>query len=108
MKIDKEAVRIVIPEGLDFSSLALSRDPADGYISFDWAPIEAICAASGIDVSLFRDQPEDNVAPLVNAWYAEHISRGGAPDAVQEAIIAEVIAEDANTIAANPGVGNIQ
>lgn len=85
---------ISIPEGLDFAALKLARDPVTHAVSFDWAPIERICAASGIDVALFRDQHEDNVAGLLVAWYAVHRARGGAPDPVQEQILAEVQAED--------------
>ena len=85
---------VSIPEGLDFSELHLARDPRTGAIEFEWAPIERICAASGLDVALFRSGPEDNVAGLITAWYAEHRARGGAADPVQEEIIAEARAED--------------
>lgn len=84
---------ITIPDDLAFADLKLARD-VDGAVSFDWTPIERICAASGIDVALFRDAPEDNVAGLITAWYAEHLKRGGARDPVQDDLIAEVIAED--------------
>lgn len=33
-------------DDLSFSDLHLARDP-DGALSFDWEPIERICAASG-------------------------------------------------------------
>lgn len=62
-------------------------------MEFDWAPIEAICVASGLDIALFRDQHEDNVAGLIAAWYAMHRQRGGASDPVQEEIIAEALSE---------------
>ena len=64
-------------------------------VSFDWSPIEAICQLSHIDVAIFRDQHEDNVSSLIVAWYIEHLQRGGAPDAVQEQLLAEVQAEAA-------------
>src|SRR3990170_5476567 len=85
---------VSIPEGLDFSELHLARDPRTGAIEFEWAPIERICAASGLDVALFRSGPEDNVAGLITAWYAEHRGHGGAADTVQEDLLAEVRAED--------------
>lgn len=88
-------VTIQIPDDLDFSALKLARDPATLDLSFDWEPIERICAASGIDIALFREQHEDNVSGLIAAWYFEHRARGGAPDLVEEQIIAEVHAEDA-------------
>ena len=86
-------VTIQIPDELDFAALKLTRDPVTLDISFDWAPIEAICKLSSIDIALFRDMPEDNVAGLIHAWYTEHRQRGGAPDAVAEQLIAEVEAE---------------
>lgn len=86
------ALPITIPEGLEFSDLRLSRT-ATGEVSFDWAPIEAICEASGVDIALFRHQHEDNVAGLIHQWYAAHLARGGEPDPVQEEIIGEAISE---------------
>lgn len=86
--------RITIPDDVDFADLRLTRDP-DGSVSFDWRPIERICEASGIDVSAFRDAPEDNVGGLIAQWYAAHLARGGARDPVQDDLIAEVAAEDA-------------
>ena len=85
---------IQVPDDLDFSALKLARDP-DGMISFDWSPIETICEASGIDIATFRDAPEDNLAGLLTAWYFAHRQRGGAPDPVQEDLIAETAIEDA-------------
>lgn len=87
------AVRIQIPDDLDFSALKLSRDPVTLDVSFDWAPIEAICKLSGIDIALFKHQHEDNVSGLITEWYIEHRQRGGAPDPIQEQLIAEVLAE---------------
>ena len=84
----------VIPDDVRFSDLRLARDP-DGHVSFDWTPIERICAASGQDVAVFRDGPEDNLASLLSAWYHAHRAAGGERDAVYEDLIAEVQAEDA-------------
>ncbi len=86
-------MRVQIPEDLDFSALKLARDPVTLDISFDWRPIEAICALSGIDPAVFRESHEDNLATLLQAWYVEHLARGGAPDPVEEQILAEVQAE---------------
>lgn len=87
------AVRIQIPDNLDFASLKLSRNPITLDVSFDWAPIEEICKLSNIDIAFFKEQDEDNIASLINAWYVEHRQRGGAPDPVQEQLLAEVEAE---------------
>lgn len=86
-------IQIQIPEGLIFSALRLARN-SNGMVSFDWAPIERICDLSGVDVAIFRDAPEDNLAALIDAWYREHLSRGGEKDPVQEDLIAEAIAEN--------------
>ena len=42
-------MNVCIPENIRFSDLRLARD-ADGMVSFDWTPIDAICKASGIDL----------------------------------------------------------
>lgn len=89
-----EQLTIAIPDDLDFAELKLTRD-ADGMVSIDWVPIERICAASGIDCAVFRDQHEDNVSGLIVAWYAQHLAHGGAHDPVQDDLIAEMLAEDA-------------
>jgi len=94
------ATTISIPEGMDFANLKLERDPVTGTIRFDWLPIEAICAASGLDIALFREQHEDNVSGLIVAWYAEHLRQGGHPDPVQEQLLSEVQAEDTYGLAA--------
>lgn len=91
---DKMLAQITIPDDVRFSDLHLARD-ADGMVSFDWRPIERICEASGLDVALLRDGPEDNVSSLVVAWYAEHLRHGGERDPVQDDLIAETLAEDA-------------
>ena len=86
-------LNITIPDDLDFSALELARDP-DGMVSFRWEAIERICAANGLDIAVFRDSPEDNLAALLAAWYREHLAHGGAPDPVQEDLTAEAKAED--------------
>ena len=86
--------KIIIPDGVTFADLTLSRSRGMG-LEFNWSPLEAICAASGLDISLLRESHEDSVAGLIVAWYHEHRSRGGAPDPVADDLIAEVIAEDA-------------
>lgn len=63
----EKAIKITIPENLEFSALKLARDSSTGGdVEFDWAPVKAICDTSGID-----------------------------PDPVMEDLIAEIAAEDA-------------
>lgn len=78
----QQLTRIAIPDDIHFSDLRLCRD-SDGAVSFDWAPVERICAASGVPVELFRDGPEDNVAGLLMTWYRAHRAGGGALDPVE-------------------------
>ena len=85
----------VIPDGITFDALHLVRDPTTCTTSFDWHPIEAICAANGIDITLFRDGPEDNVASLMVAWYVTHRKQGGEKDSVVEELIREAVCEEA-------------
>lgn len=98
--MQQQATKIAIPSGLDFSCLKLRR-AADGSVTFDWAPIEAICRESGIDMAIFQDGPEDNVAGLIVAWYRAHVEAGGAPDATADDLLAEVAAEDRAGMAAS-------
>ena len=92
-KTTPPGTHIAIPQGLEFGALGLSRDPVTLDVSFDWAPVLAICEASGINPDFFRAGPEDRVAELVSAWYQVHRAGGGAPDAVAEQLAAEVAAE---------------
>lgn len=89
-----EHVAIGIPSDLKFSDLNLARDPATGDVSFDVAVIERICEANGLPADYFMVRPEEALSGLLTSWYRAHISSGGAPDPVQEDLIAEALAED--------------
>jgi hypothetical protein len=92
--MDPKHVAIGIPEGLKFADLKLARDPATGDVSFDVAVIERICEASGLPADYFMVRPEEALSGLLTSWYRAHIASGGAPDPVQEDLIAEALAED--------------
>lgn len=87
-------IGIKIPAGMAFADLDLRRDSSTGDVTFEWGVIERICAESGIDVAVFRDNPEDNIAGLMAAWYAQARAAGEPIDIVQEELIAEVRMED--------------
>lgn len=72
-----------VPADLSFSDLCL-RWGANGEILFEWSAIERLCAASGIDVDLFKKTAPENVACLINTWYSIHLRSGGAADLVKE------------------------
>ena len=72
-----------VPADLSFSDLCL-RWGANGEILFEWSAIERLCAASGIDVDVFKKTAPENVARLINTWYSIHLRSGGAADLVKE------------------------
>lgn len=90
-------ITICIPDNIEFSDLKLNRD-MDGHTSFNWQPIDAICTASGVNPTVFRDMPEDNVAGLIIQWYAIHLQHGGQRDSVADQLLAEAAMEDAPTV----------
>jgi len=90
---EKKPVTIVIPETVNFADLGLRR--VKGSMELSWIPIEAICEANKLDIQVFQNGPEDNVAALITAWYGEHRQRGGAPDPVMEEYWDEMGFEDA-------------
>lgn len=94
MDMANRTTALVIPADLDFSDLKMAR-AADGDVSFDWAPIERICTASGVDVDVFKLGHEDNLGGLLTTWYRAHLSQGGQPDPIYADLIGEVQAEDA-------------
>lgn len=99
---------IAIPAGVAFSDLKLSRDPVTRALRFDWAPIEAVCDASGLDVGLFKESNEGNVIELLLTWYGFNLASGGARDTVMEQVIAEVEAEAfAGAAGVQPGGGRV-
>lgn len=85
-------IQITIPDDLRFADLNMTRLPLGG-VKFDWEPIERICEASGIDISVFRDSHEDNLGGLITEWYLAARENGEPADPVQEQIIAEVRSE---------------
>lgn len=89
---DGVPVMIHVPTAVRFSDLKLQRR-SDGQVSFDWAPIAAICSASGLDLDDLRNGPEDDVSALIVAWYDRHRKAGGPRDAVAEDLLAETILE---------------
>jgi hypothetical protein len=83
-----------VPTDLDFAALDLRRDPVTREVLVAWEPIERICEVSGVDPQIFLEGHEDNVSRLIVAWYDSHRKLGGAPDAVAEQLLAEVVADE--------------
>lgn len=84
---------IIIPPELAFADLQLARDP-DGGVSMDTSVIERIELASGLQAGHLAAQGEDALSALITQWYRSHLAAGGAPDPVQEELIAEARFED--------------
>ncbi len=82
-------LRVTIPNGVEFGDLHLSRNPEDGLVRFEMAPIEAICEASALDLDELVQGPQPLVGLFIAAWYEVHLARGGVPDPVQEDLIEE-------------------
>ena len=84
-------VKISIPEGVSFDSLALELDD-EGCISFDIDTLEEVALASDIDVALLD---ESHILQLVLiSFYQWHRRHDGAINLVMEDII-----EQANDLA---------
>jgi hypothetical protein len=88
-----EYKKIAVPDDVDFADLNLHRIKT-GEVVFDWEPIEKICAANNIDVAIFKNAHEDNVASLLVGWYHQHLLRGGARNATQDDLMQEAVLED--------------
>lgn len=93
---------LVIPDGLEFRTLELSRDRRTGDLSFNWEPVEQICAASGLDLDALIEESEENLSELIQVWYEAHLAAGGAADPVQEILLREAEAEAARTPSKRP------
>jgi hypothetical protein len=85
---------IVIPDDVQFANLNLTRDPVTSMVAFNMDPLERICETNDLDIRMFTDDGDDKVGGFLNAWYRAHRESGGAPDLVQEQLIAEVAAEE--------------
>jgi hypothetical protein len=101
--MDNMTVNIQIPRDLPFSALRLGRDSQTFDVTFDWLAVEKVCAESGIDFGLFKNNP-DNLAMLLSTWYARHLQAGGVRDVVMDDLLMEKsFAARRGEIAHSPG-----
>lgn len=89
-----QAIKIVIPEELQFSDLHLARD-ADGDVFFDVHVVTRIEQASGLPDGFFMSRAEGVLSGVLIEWYGRHLAGGGARDPVADDLINEVRAENA-------------
>lgn len=83
---------IRIPVGVTFSDLKLHYESSG--MSFDWAPIDRICEASGIDPELLRNPVDGRITKLIIRWYGIHLATGGERDSAADELTTAVYAED--------------
>lgn len=79
---------VLIPADVRFSDLKLSRDARTFNVTFDWTPIEHLCAHNGLAVQVLRKN-EGKVIDLIIGWYRHHLAKGGDKDAVMEDLLSE-------------------
>ncbi|WP_051243722.1 hypothetical protein [Azohydromonas australica] len=79
-------LQAIIPDGLKFEDLALTRDPATGTVRFELDPIQAICEASALDFDALLARDDGAICALIAAWYEDHLKDGGSPDPVLPAL----------------------
>jgi hypothetical protein len=80
-------MKLNIPEDFDFASLNLNYSPETDMMTVNWAPIEDICALSGVDIGLIRNDSH-KAAAILEALYRDHLACGGRRDAVYDRIAA--------------------
>ena len=85
---DVDFTDLLIPDDVKFADLQLTVHPDGHQVTFNWAPIERICQASGLPTDTFRDAPEG----LLVMWYRAHLTIGGAHDPVADNIFADALA----------------
>lgn len=83
---------IRVPIDVTFSDLNLHYESSG--MSFDLAPLERLCEASGIDPDLLRNPDDGRITKLIIRWYGIHLAMGGERDSAADALTAAVYAED--------------
>ncbi|MDD5478880.1 hypothetical protein [Rhodoferax sp.] len=76
-----------LPVGCTFADLKLRRC-ADDAIDLDMDLVKRVCQLNGLDFGKVCQDPGPVVSNILSVWYKTHLSTGGAPDAVMEALIA--------------------
>ncbi|OYU44300.1 MAG: hypothetical protein CFE44_13690 [Burkholderiales bacterium PBB4] len=74
-----------LPEGYTFADLKLRRCEDDA-IDLDMDLVKLICKINGLDFQKVLHNPGPVVTSILTVWYKKHISEGGAPDALMEAL----------------------
>jgi len=91
--LDVSELEIQIPSSVLFSDLNLAYSEKQG-VSFDWVPIQAICDASGVDISFFTPPNLNNVIDLLINWYGQALRNGEPRDPVADMLWSEAFSEE--------------
>lgn len=86
--------KISIPDGMSFDNLDLKQE-ANGDITFNTEPLEAIFKFNGLNGSDFISF-EENISPLLVNWYLVHRKNNGKINHFAENLITEVILEESS------------
>lgn len=88
-----KSLRIVIPKGVEFYMLniVVNPDNEEEGMSWNWAPLEAICKKSKLDF----DAVDSRMAvEIIATWYLSHKRRGGAIDEQMEKLLLMAAAKE--------------
>jgi hypothetical protein len=83
--------KISLPSGLQFTDLALEREPRSKRLLYQPAPMARLLDANNVELSGFLDD-EDLVCWLIAEFYLMHRTAGGEPDPVAEQMLREFAA----------------
>jgi hypothetical protein len=80
-------MKIIIPENISFADLKLARNSST--VTFDMEIVQAVCDASNIDIAIFTQSHEDNIAEFIVRWYFAHLKQGGDRDPIADDLMTE-------------------
>lgn len=90
-----ETLNIIIPSRVSFADLDLTRDPKTGMIHFRMDVITQILLDNNIEFDAEADDFGQFTFNVLMHWYCAHMQRGGDAHPVMDALLSEVMHEDA-------------
>ena len=83
--VPKDDLALKLPNGAMFEDLKLRRCAEDA-IDLNMGLVERICKLNGLDFAKVKENPGPVVSMVLSVWYKQHISEGGSPDMLMEAL----------------------
>jgi len=74
-----------LPEGYTFADLKLRRCESDA-IDLDVDLVKLICKINALDFDKVQQNPGPVVTSILTIWYKSHLTEGGLPDPLMEAL----------------------